>query len=183
MPPLATITPAAPPKTRLMDRVRNKIRLKHYSIRTEKACVDWVRRYVHFHGLHHPEKPPGRSNRTKSAAAPHPEAAVQLHAAAAESHTVGHQLLQPFGSITMISVRDLPMFSGWIRPAGAQYTCPALVGGGVTEPPSGKLSFVPSLPVRLTITTGLASKNPAAFSPGPKVARTTRTQSFSNSSL
>ena len=39
----------------MLDRVRHKIRVKHYSIRTEKAYVDWVRRYVHFHGLRHPE--------------------------------------------------------------------------------------------------------------------------------
>ncbi len=45
----------ATPQPRLLDRVRDKIRVKHYSIRTEKAYVDWVRRYVHFHGLRHPE--------------------------------------------------------------------------------------------------------------------------------
>ena len=55
MPQVADATLAAPPQPRLLDRVRNKIRLKHYSIRTEKAYVDWVRRYVHFHGLRHPE--------------------------------------------------------------------------------------------------------------------------------
>ena len=55
MPQVADATLAEPPRPRLLDRVRNKIRLKHYSIRTEKAYVDWVRRYVHFHGLRHPE--------------------------------------------------------------------------------------------------------------------------------
>jgi len=45
----------AVPQPRLPDRVRHTIRLKHYSIRTEKGCVDWVRRYVHFHGLRHPD--------------------------------------------------------------------------------------------------------------------------------
>ena len=55
MPQVADATLAAPPQPRLLDRVRNKIRLKHYRIRTEKAYVDWVRRYVHFHGLRHPE--------------------------------------------------------------------------------------------------------------------------------
>lgn len=45
----------AVPQPRLLDRVRHKIRLKHYSIRTEKAYVDWVRRFVHFHGLRHPD--------------------------------------------------------------------------------------------------------------------------------
>jgi integron integrase len=39
---------------RLLDQVRNRIRLKHYSIRTEQAYVDWIRRYIHFHGKRHP---------------------------------------------------------------------------------------------------------------------------------
>ena len=39
---------------RLLDQVRHRIRLKHYSIRTEQAYVDWIRRYIHFHGKRHP---------------------------------------------------------------------------------------------------------------------------------
>lgn len=39
---------------RLLDQVRNKIRTKHYSIRTEQAYVDWIRRFVLFHGKRHP---------------------------------------------------------------------------------------------------------------------------------
>ncbi len=38
----------------LLDRVREVIRYKHYSIRTERSYVEWVRRYVHFHGRRHP---------------------------------------------------------------------------------------------------------------------------------
>ena len=43
-----------PHPTRLLDQVRHRIRLKHYSIRTEQAYVDWIRRYIHFHGKRHP---------------------------------------------------------------------------------------------------------------------------------
>jgi len=39
---------------RLLDRVRNKIRLKHYSIRTEEAYVQWIRRYILHHEKRHP---------------------------------------------------------------------------------------------------------------------------------
>jgi integron integrase len=39
---------------RLLDRVRDKIRLKHYSIRTEQAYVDWIKRFIRFHGKQHP---------------------------------------------------------------------------------------------------------------------------------
>ncbi len=41
---------------RLLDRVRDRIRLKHYSIRTEQAYLDWVRRFVVFHGRRHPRE-------------------------------------------------------------------------------------------------------------------------------
>ena len=44
----------SPTEPRLLDQVRNKIRTKHYSIRTEQAYVDWVRRFVLFHGKRHP---------------------------------------------------------------------------------------------------------------------------------
>lgn len=39
-----------------MDRVRDKIRLKHYSIRTEQAYVDWIRRFILFHDKRHPKE-------------------------------------------------------------------------------------------------------------------------------
>jgi integron integrase len=50
----------APPQTdasapRLLDQVRDKIRLKHYSIRTEQAYTDWVKRFVLFHKKRHPK--------------------------------------------------------------------------------------------------------------------------------
>jgi integron integrase len=41
-------------KLRLLDRVRQAVRVRHYSIRTEKAYVAWVRRFVLFHGKRHP---------------------------------------------------------------------------------------------------------------------------------
>lgn len=45
------------PKTpRLLDQVRDKIRVKHYSIRTEKAYIQWIKSYIHFHGLQHPKE-------------------------------------------------------------------------------------------------------------------------------
>jgi integron integrase len=45
-------TAAAPPK--LLDLLRHAIRVRHYSIRTEDAYVDWVRRLILFHGKRHP---------------------------------------------------------------------------------------------------------------------------------
>ena len=41
---------------RLLDQVRGKIRLKHYSIRTEQAYVDWIRRFVLHFDKRHPSE-------------------------------------------------------------------------------------------------------------------------------
>lgn len=42
-----------PPPPRLLDQVRDRIRLKHYSIRTEDTYVEWTRRFILFHGKRH----------------------------------------------------------------------------------------------------------------------------------
>jgi integron integrase len=41
-------------KPRLLDQVREQIRLKHYSIRTERVYCEWVKRYIRFHHYRHP---------------------------------------------------------------------------------------------------------------------------------
>lgn len=44
----------SPEPPRLLTRVREAIRTRHYSIRTEAAYVDWIRRFIVFHGKRHP---------------------------------------------------------------------------------------------------------------------------------
>jgi len=39
------------PKAKLLDQVKEFMRLRHYSIRTEQSYSDWIRRYIKFHGL------------------------------------------------------------------------------------------------------------------------------------
>ncbi|MCL5801417.1 MAG: integron integrase [Gammaproteobacteria bacterium] len=43
------------PSPKLLDQVRGKIRLKHYSIRTEQSYLDWIKRFILFHGKRHPK--------------------------------------------------------------------------------------------------------------------------------
>ena len=45
-----------PTSKKLLDRVRDTIRLKHYSIRTEEAYVSWIKRYILFHDVRHPNE-------------------------------------------------------------------------------------------------------------------------------
>ena len=41
-------------KTKLLDQMRHVLRLKHLSIRTEKAYVQWAKRFILFHHKRHP---------------------------------------------------------------------------------------------------------------------------------
>lgn len=40
----------------LLEEIRAAIRVRHYSIRTEQAYIDWVRRFILFHGKRHPRE-------------------------------------------------------------------------------------------------------------------------------
>src|SRR5260370_10845928 len=41
---------------KLLDRVRETMRTGRYSPRTETAYVDWIKRYIRFHGIRHPQE-------------------------------------------------------------------------------------------------------------------------------
>jgi integron integrase len=41
-------------KPKLLDQVREAIRMRHYSVRTEEAYVGWIKRFIFFHGKRHP---------------------------------------------------------------------------------------------------------------------------------
>ena len=41
---------------RLLDQVREAIRVRHYSYRTEQQYLGWVRRFIRFHGRRHPRE-------------------------------------------------------------------------------------------------------------------------------
>lgn len=43
-------------RPRLLEAVRSRLRLKHYSLRTEQAYLYWIRRYIHANGRRHPRE-------------------------------------------------------------------------------------------------------------------------------
>ena len=43
-----------PCRARLLDQVRQAIRVRHYSYRSEQQNVAWIRRYIHFHDCRNP---------------------------------------------------------------------------------------------------------------------------------
>ena len=54
-----TSAPNSPSKTpqppKLLERMRTHLRARHYSLRTETAYLDWVRRFILFHHKRHPQ--------------------------------------------------------------------------------------------------------------------------------
>jgi hypothetical protein len=53
---MVTTLPSRPSQRhpKLLDQVRDVIRRKHFSIRTEQAYTDWIRRFILYHGKRHP---------------------------------------------------------------------------------------------------------------------------------
>ena len=43
-------------KPKLLDQLSETIRMKHYSMKTEKSYVHWVRRFIYFHHMRHPQE-------------------------------------------------------------------------------------------------------------------------------
>ena len=86
-------------KPRLMVRVREAIRVRHSSLRTEEAYLQWVRRFILFHGKRHPEnmgEPEVAVFLTHLAVERNVAAATQNQALSAivflYSHVLGHEL-------------------------------------------------------------------------------------------
>jgi integron integrase len=49
-------TPSQPAAPKLLDQVRDKIRVKHYSIRTETQYIHWIKRFILYHNKRHPRE-------------------------------------------------------------------------------------------------------------------------------
>lgn len=48
-------TPSQSQPPKLLEQVIAKMRVKHYSLRTEQSYVDWIKRYIWHHGKRHPK--------------------------------------------------------------------------------------------------------------------------------
>lgn len=53
---MQTVTNNQTDKKKLLEQVSDAIRAKHYSQRTEKTYIDWIRRYILFHNKKHPRE-------------------------------------------------------------------------------------------------------------------------------
>jgi Phage integrase, N-terminal SAM-like domain len=52
----AEATSSARPGRKILDQVRDALRVRHYSYRTEQAYVGWIRRLILFHEKRHPRE-------------------------------------------------------------------------------------------------------------------------------
>jgi len=90
---VGAVVPAQKP--RLLDQVRDAIRTRHYSYRTEEAYVGWIRRFILFHGKRHPAemgKPEIEQFLTALAVERHVSASTQNQALAAVLFLYQHVL-------------------------------------------------------------------------------------------
>jgi len=76
----------------LLDQVRDALRLKHYSCRTEQAYVGWITRYVLFHGKRHPNE----------MGAPEVEASRSVTHLAVEEHIAASTQNQAFSALLFL---------------------------------------------------------------------------------
>jgi integrase-like protein len=102
------------PKPRLFDRVRAALRTRHYSRRTEDAYVAWIKRYIVFHGKHHPAEMGA------------PEVGRFLTSLAVDSHVAASTQNQALSALLFlyrdVLEVDLPWLDGVVSRAAAR--CP-----------------------------------------------------------
>ena len=97
-----------PPAPKLLDQVKNAIRIRHYSLRTEESYVHWVRAFIHFNGLRHP-----RDMGAREVTAFLTHLAVERDVAAATQHQALSALLFLYKQVLGI---DLPWLNEVVRP-------------------------------------------------------------------
>jgi integron integrase len=84
---------------RLLDQVRELIRIRHYSVRTEQAYVQWIRRFILFNGKRHPREM-GASELTAFLS----DLAVQRNVAASTQNQALHAILFLYRDVLKINL-------------------------------------------------------------------------------
>lgn len=110
--------PVPPAKPRLLQQVRGVIRRKHYSLRTEEVYLDWVRRFIRFHGSKRHPRDMGAPEITAFLT----HLAVEGHVAASTQNQALSALLFLYGQVLEI---ELPRLDG-IAPARRPRRLPAV---------------------------------------------------------
>jgi len=96
-------SPPVPPKPKLLDQVRQAIRTRHYSPRTEETYVGWIKRFIFFHDKRHPAEM-GEA-----------EIAAFLSSLACESHVSASTQNQAFNALLFLYQQVLQRKIGLIE--------------------------------------------------------------------
>jgi integron integrase len=139
-------SPPAPHPPRLLDRVREAIRSRHYSRRTEKAYVHWIRRFIFFHGKRHPVEM-GAAEVTAFLTS----LAVQDEVAASTQNQALSALLFLYREVLGV---DLPWLEDVVRAKRPQYL-PVVLTRDETRALLQKLNGVPRIMALLLYGAGL----------------------------
>lgn len=137
---------AALQKPKLLDQVRERIRVKHYSLSTEKTYLYWIRFFIHFHHLRHPQ----------DMGAPEVEAflshlATQREVAAGTQNQAMHAILFLYKEVLGI---DLPWLDGITR-AKPSKRLPNVLTMAETQALLAHTGGLPGLIIRLLYGTGM----------------------------
>lgn len=131
---------------KLLDQLRESLRLRHYSLRTEDAYVDWVRRFILFHGKQHPREMGGEEVQaflTHLAVDRNVSPSTQNQAKAALLYLYRHLLEM-----------DLPWLSGVVQ-AKANPRLPVVLTPGEVRRLFDQMDGVMALVARLLYGTGM----------------------------
>lgn len=141
----ASASSSKPP--RLLDQVRDCLRARHYSLRTEQTYVHWIKRFILFHGKRHP----------RDVGAPEVEAflshlAVEKNVAANTQNLALSALLFLYRDVLGV---ELPWLDNVTRAKKPQRLPTVLTRAEIGRLMAGLDSGIASLVVRLLYGTGL----------------------------
>ena len=92
---------------KLLDQYRERLRVQHYSLRTEDAYLHWARRFIHFHGKRHPREMGG------------PEVEAFLSHLATEGRVASSTQNQALAALLFlyreVLQKELPWMDGMVR--------------------------------------------------------------------
>jgi len=134
------------PKARLLDQVREVLRLKHYSLRTEETYVGWIKRFIFFHQKRHP-----REMREPEIVAFLTDLAVRQHVSASTQNQAFNALLFLYGAVLHLELGDL---SGTVR-AKPSRKLPVVLSGEEVSRVLAHLEGTHGLMARLLYGTGM----------------------------
>ena len=131
---------------KLLDQYRERLRVKHYSLRTEDAYLHWARRFIYFHGKRHPREMGG----------PKVEAFLS-HLATGErvaSSTQNQALAALLFLYRDVLQKELPWFEGLVR-AKRPARVPVVLTEGEVRALLGQLDGTRWLATSLLYATGM----------------------------